>query len=83
MGVYGNMQSGSNTLPTNGTSLNPPTLTTDRCGNANSAYSFNGTSNYTDIPMLGATGGAARSVAFWLSSSSFTKNFFFRSNIYS
>src|SRR5450759_5181083 len=30
--------------------LNNATLTTDRFGNANSAYSFNGTSNYIQIP---------------------------------
>jgi gliding motility-associated-like protein len=41
------------------------TLTFDRCGNANSAYSFNGTSNYIQMSFAGPTGASARSISFW------------------
>ena len=45
--------------------VNGTTLTTDRFGNANSAYDFNGTSNYIDVPdanSLDLTTGATLSV---------------------
>lgn len=41
------------------------TLTTDRCGNVNSAYSFNGTTNYIQTLFAGPTGSVSRSVSFW------------------
>lgn len=47
------------------------TLATDRCGNPNSAYYFNGTSDYIDFPGYFGTvsGSASRSVAFWMKTS--------------
>lgn len=41
------------------------TLTADRCGNPNSAYSFNGTTNYIQMLVAGPTGSLSRSVSFW------------------
>ena len=41
------------------------TLTNDRCGNPNSAYSFNGTTNYIQTLFSGPTGTVSRSVSFW------------------
>ena len=41
------------------------TLTTDRCGNVNSAYSFNGSTNYIQTLFAGPTGSVSRSVSFW------------------
>ena len=42
----------ANDISTNGNNgvNNGATLTTDRFGNANSAYSFNGTSNFIELP---------------------------------
>ncbi|MCE3226588.1 MAG: hypothetical protein K0S32_1139 [Bacteroidetes bacterium] len=40
-------------------------LTNDRFGAANSAYSFNGTSNYIVMSTGGPTGNVSRSVSFW------------------
>jgi hypothetical protein len=51
----------------NGT-VNGATLTTDRFGNANSAYSFNGTNNYIN---LNTNVKGPFSISFWLSVSSF------------
>jgi hypothetical protein len=44
------------------------TLTADRNGNANSAYSFNGSSDYIDInlPTINTTTGAKVTVNFWM-----------------
>lgn len=53
----------------NGT-VNGATLTTDRFGNANSAYSFDGVSNYIRCVNAGASGSNSRSVAFWVKTSS-------------
>ncbi|PBQ33958.1 hypothetical protein CNR22_19975 [Sphingobacteriaceae bacterium] len=41
------------------------TLTNDRCGNPNSAYHFNGTSDYISMLSAGPTGSASRSLSFW------------------
>lgn len=41
------------------------TLTADRCGNPNSAYSFNGTSDYIQMLLTGPTGTLSRSISFW------------------
>jgi hypothetical protein len=41
------------------------TLTTDRFGAANCAYSFNGTSDYITMLSAGPTGSLSRSVSFW------------------
>lgn len=41
------------------------TLITDRCGNPNSAYSFNGTTDYIEMLFPGPLGVSARSVSFW------------------
>jgi hypothetical protein len=48
----------------NGT-VNGATLTTDRFGNANSAYSFDGVDDYIQTGFYGVQGGASRSVSFW------------------
>ena len=53
----------------NGT-VNGATLTADRFGNQNSAYSFNGTSNYIRCLNSGVTGSNSRSFAFWVKTSS-------------
>lgn len=44
------------------------TLTADRFGNANSAYSFNGTNNYidTNLPTIDITSGHQNTIAFWM-----------------
>jgi hypothetical protein len=44
------------------------TLTTDRSGNANSAYSFNGIDNYidTNIPIINTYSGGQITVVFWM-----------------
>lgn len=41
------------------------TLTTDRFGSANCAYSFNGINNYITMLTAGPTGSVSRSVSFW------------------
>ena len=50
--------------------VNGATLTTDRNGNANSAYSFDGVSNYiqTQSTFSLITGTSSRTVSFWLKS---------------
>ncbi|MGZ3920903.1 MAG: LamG-like jellyroll fold domain-containing protein, partial [Bacteroidia bacterium] len=48
----------------NGTVYNAA-LTADRFGNANSAYTFNGTSSYIQMLSAGPTGTVSRSVSFW------------------
>jgi hypothetical protein len=48
----------------NGT-VNGATLTTDRFGNSNSAYSFDGVNNYISTEYSGILGTANRSVSFW------------------
>jgi hypothetical protein len=40
-------------------------LTADRCGNSNSAYSFNGTTDNIVMLTAGPTGSVSRSVSFW------------------
>jgi gliding motility-associated-like protein len=49
--------------------VNGATLTADRCGNANSAYSFNGTNNYIIMNSAGPTGTVSRSISFWAKTS--------------
>ncbi|MBA3681951.1 MAG: T9SS type A sorting domain-containing protein [Bacteroidetes bacterium] len=48
------------------------TLITDRCGNLNSAYNFNGTSDYIEMLFPGPLGSSARSVSFWARSTNTT-----------
>ena len=52
----------------NGT-VNGATLTTDRFGNVNSAYSFDGVNDYIQTNFHGVQGGASRSVSFWAKTS--------------
>ena len=52
----------------NGT-IHGPTLTMDRFGNANSAYSFNGNSDYIQCKTAGPTGNPDISVSFWIKKS--------------
>src|SRR5256885_7555578 len=61
----GNLNDGSGN-GNNGISTSAPGFTVDRCGNANSAVHFNGTSNYVEIQANGPQGGVARSVSFWM-----------------
>jgi hypothetical protein len=49
----------------NGT-VNGATLTTDRFGNANSAYNFDGVSNYISVPNIASSGNQARSMFVWV-----------------
>ncbi len=44
---------------------NGPLLTQDRFGNANSAYQFNGTSDYILTSLMPPTGKSSRTIAFW------------------
>src|SRR6478736_5916097 len=53
----------------NGT-VNGATLTTDRFGNCNSAYFFDGTNDYITMASGGPTGNGSRSLAFWAKTSS-------------
>lgn len=48
----------------NGT-VNGATLTTDRFGNANSAYNFNGINNFISCLPLPISGSSPRSITFW------------------
>lgn len=51
------------------------TLTQDRCGNANSAYHFNGTNNYIQMPFTGPLLNNSRSISFWCrSTNTFTNS---------
>ncbi|MCX6271806.1 MAG: dockerin type I domain-containing protein [Bacteroidetes bacterium] len=49
----------------NGT-INGAALTTDRFGIANSAFSFNGSSNYISLPGMAVQGTSGRSISFWV-----------------
>jgi hypothetical protein len=51
----------------NGT-LNGASLTTDRFGNTNSAYSFDGVNDYISTNLLGITGQNSRTIGFWFNS---------------
>jgi hypothetical protein len=60
---------------TNNGTVNGATLTTDRHGNANSAYSFNGTTNAIQVshaPSFNFSNG--QTVSFWIYRSSFNQN---------
>ncbi len=46
------------------------TLTSDRFGNPNQAYSFNGSSNYISTSYTGVLGGNPRAVSFWMKTNS-------------
>ena len=46
--------------------VNGATLTKDRFGNAKSAYSFNGISNYISLPNVAIQGTRAKSISFWV-----------------
>ncbi|MES2680671.1 MAG: gliding motility-associated C-terminal domain-containing protein [Bacteroidota bacterium] len=54
--------------------VNGATLTTDRCGNPNSAYSFNGSSTGITMPLVGPTGTVSRSLSFWAKTTNTTIN---------
>jgi hypothetical protein len=51
----------------NGT-VNGATLTTDRFGSANSAYSFDGVDDYVSTNLLGIIGQNSRTIGFWFNS---------------
>lgn len=51
----------------NGT-VNGATLTSDRFGNVNSAYNFNGTNTYISVPNVASQGNAARTIVCWVNS---------------
>lgn len=50
---------------TNHGTVSGATLVPDRCGNPNSAYSFNGSSDYILMLSPGPTGTVSRSISFW------------------
>ena len=58
----------------NGTN-NGATLTTDRFGNTNSSYNFNGTNNYISLPIGFTTGSASKSFSVWFYLANGTYNF--------
>jgi hypothetical protein len=49
----------------NGT-VNGATLTTDRFGNSNGAYSFDGNDNYISVPNIAAIGNTSRTFSAWV-----------------
>ena len=55
----------------NGT-VNGATLTTDRFGNANKAYSFDGVNDFIQCQQSGLNANISRTVSFWIKSSSTT-----------
>ena len=57
----------------NGT-VNGATLTTDRFGNANAAYNFNGINNFISTTCPGVLGTNSRSISFWFNSTSNNTN---------
>ena len=69
----GNANDGS-TNGYNGT-VNGATLTTDRFGNTNSSYNFNGTNNYISLPTGFTTGSASKSFSVWFYLTNGTYNF--------
>lgn len=52
-----------------GTIIGGAVLVPDRCGNPNSAYSFNGTNSGIQMLFAGPTGTVSRSVSFWAKTS--------------
>ena len=62
----GNDQTGNG----NNGAVNGATLTTDRNGNANSAYSFDGVSNYIRCTNSGIVGNNSRTICFWVKTNS-------------
>ena len=52
-------------INTNDGAVSGATLTTDRFGNNNKAYSFNGINNYISLPAGFATGSASKSFSVW------------------
>jgi len=52
-----------------GTIIGGAVLVPDRCGNPNSAYSFNGTNSGIQMLFTGPTGTVSRSVSFWAKTS--------------
>jgi hypothetical protein len=56
-----NDESGNNN---NGT-VSGATLASDRFGNANTSYNFNGTNNYITVPNIAVQGNASRTTSFW------------------
>ena len=55
----------------NGT-VNGATLTTDRFGNSNSAYNFDGVDDYIGTNLSGITGQNSRTISFWFNSNNNT-----------
>ena len=53
--------------------VNGATLTTDRFGNANSAYTFNGINNYIQTNYQGVLGSNFRTISFWAKTNSSTE----------
>ena len=61
-----NDESGNNN---NGT-VNGPSLTTDRFGQSNAAYDFDGLNDFIECTDIGISGNTSRSVSFWAKSTS-------------
>jgi len=73
---YWGFNGNANDLSGNGNdgTVNGATLTTDRNGNANSAYSFNGVSNFIQCVNPGPVGQTNFSITFWLNTSMVVNN---------
>jgi hypothetical protein len=56
--------------------VNGATLTTDRNGAANSAYSFDGANNFISLSKIGISGNQARSFSLWVYTSSEKKDYY-------
>ncbi len=67
-GFNGNAQDGSGNG--NHGTVNGATLTTDRFGNQNGAYSFDGINDYVGTNAIGPGGRTSRSYSFWIKTSS-------------
>ena len=63
-----------NTNAYNGT-VNGATITRDRFGNANSAYSFNGTLNFIGVPLINLSNNNSITISAWVKPISFSGNF--------
>ena len=60
---------------TNDGTVNGATLTTDRFGNTNAAYSFNGINNYINLPVGFTNGANSKSFSVWFYLTNGTYNF--------
>jgi hypothetical protein len=62
----GNLQDGQGSNHGTWMGSGSPNYVPDRCGNANSAISFNGTTDFIRMTTSGISGSGARSISFWM-----------------